>query len=230
MSYRAVRMQIDQWCESIGRDPGEVALVAVSKTVGVEQVGEALSEGCHRFGENRPDELMRKHSAYPQEAWHFIGNIQSRRIPDIVRCSSLIHSLYKPDHVEKVDRAAKDLGKVQDVLLEVNVSQEGSKSGLRMDEVEDMLRACLRFDGIRVRGLMSMAPQGDLAVARACFDALREKQRALEDAYRNGQDAGFMHELSMGMSEDWREGVAAGATIVRIGRAVFDASFHAEDG
>ena len=213
-------------CEACGRDPKSVVVVAVSKTVGADEVAEAIEAGAHDFGENRPDSLEGKRARFPQQTWHFIGNIQSRRIPDIVRDAALVHSLYQQRHVPKFDAAAAASGKVQDVLLEVNVSGEASKSGLAPDEVEGMLEHCLGLANLRVCGLMTMAPQGDQSVARASFEGLRELRDRLKTAHPACDDPRFMHDLSMGMSEDWREGIAAGATIVRIGRAVFDDAFE----
>ena len=192
--YANIAAEVAAVCREAGRDPREVTVVAVSKTVGPAQVGSAVAAGARDFGENRPDGLVEKAAAYPQANWHFIGNIQSRRIPDIVGSAALVHSLVEERHARKIDEAAAAAGNVQDVLLEVNVSGEQSKSGL--------------------------APA-------ACFDELAH----LCDRLRRGLDpdrAALFNELSMGMSEDWREGIAAGATIVRIGRALFDDAF--EDG
>lgn len=212
-------------CEACGRDPRDVIVVAVSKTVGADRVAEAIAAGAHDFGENRPDLLEEKRACFPQQTWHFIGNVQSRRIPDIVRDATLVHSLYQQRHVPKFDAAAAAAGKVQDVLLEVNVSGEESKSGLAPSEAADMLTLCGEFPHVRVRGLMTMAPQGDTDRARSCFaDLVR-----LRDDLRRGLDAdraAVFDELSMGMSEDWREAIAEGATIVRIGRALFDDAFE----
>ena len=211
-------------CAACGRSPQEVRIVAVSKTVGCDRVAEAIEAGAHDFGENRPDQLLEKQACFPQQTWHFIGNIQSRRIADIVPHAALIHSLYQEHHVARIEQAAASAGKVQDVLLQVNVSGEESKGGLEVGAVADMLALCAERDHIRVRGLMTMAPQGDLVVARECFErlaALRDELRGLMPPER----AEVFNELSMGMSEDWREGIAAGATMVRIGRALFSESF-----
>ena len=225
--YANIAAEVAAVCREAGRDPREVTVVAVSKTVGPAQVGSAVAAGARDFGENRPDGLVEKAAAYPQANWHFIGNIQSRRIPDIVGSAALVHSLVEERHARKIDEAAAAAGKGQDVLLEVNVSGEQSKSGLAPADAEGMLAVCGGLSHVRVRGLMPMAPQGDLRAARACFDELAH----LRDRLRRGLDpdrAALFNELSMGMSEDWREGIAAGATIVRIGRALFDDAF--EDG
>lgn len=226
--YRRVAQQVAQTAREAGRDPGEVRLVAVSKTVGLSGVEAALAAGARDFGENRPDAIKKKAGEYPQARWHFIGNVQSRRIPDIVQCASLVHSLYQERHVARIDEVARRLGKVQDVLLEVNVSGEESKSGVAPGQAGALLRACEPFANVRVRGLMTMAPQGDKAVAHACFEDLARLHARLRDGL-DAQRADAFDELSMGMSEDWQEAVFAGATIVRIGRAVFDDAFDEAD-
>ena len=178
-------------CEACGRDPKSVVVVAVSKTVGADEVAEDIEAGAH----------------------------------DFVRDAALVHSLYQQRHVPKFDAAAAASGKVQDVLLEVNVSGEASKSGLAPSEVAGMLEYCAGFPHVRVRGLMTMAPQGDAQRARACFADLAR----LRDEVRlglDGEQAAVFDELSMGMSEDWHEAIAEGATIVRIGRALFDDAFE----
>ena len=222
--FARVAEELAQVCESCGRDPGSVLLIGVSKTVGIVEVGDAIAAGACDFGENRPDQLMLKHDAFPQANWHFIGHIQSRRIKDVVGRATLVHSLYKFDHARKIAEAAHAQGIIQDVLLEVNVSGEESKDGIEPDRAEALLAECLELQGIRVRGLMTMAPQGDPLAAHSTFEGLydlRERLRAqLDDASR-----GYFTELSMGMSEDWREAVAAGSTMVRIGRALFSESF-----
>lgn len=223
--YRQVVAEVEEVCRACGRDPREVRLIAVSKTVGVERVAEAIGAGALDFGENRPDQIMDKYDAYPHVNWHFIGNIQSRRIPDIVRCATLIHSVYQEHHLSKIDAAAADLGKVQDILIEVNVSGEQSKSGATRDEAFDLVRGASRYPHIRVRGLMTMAPQGDADAVRDCFAGLAQLRSDIR------HDAGIMadnvsfSELSMGMSEDWRCAVSQGATMVRIGRAIFSEDF-----
>ena len=224
--YARLADEIKDACLNAGRDPEEVTLVAVSKTVAADAVASAITAGARNFGENRPDGLLEKAPVYPEATWHFIGNIQSRRIADIVGCADLVHSPHQQRHADKIDAAASAAATIQDVLLEVNVSGEASKSGVVADEAAVLLEHCLALEHIRVCGLMTMAPQGDLAIARACFERLRDLRDELKSTYAMCDDPRLMHDLSMGMSEDWREGIAAGATIVRIGRAVFDDAFE----
>ncbi|WP_165044416.1 YggS family pyridoxal phosphate-dependent enzyme [Adlercreutzia sp. ZJ138] len=222
--YNSTLAEVAACCAAVGRDASEVRVLAVSKTVGPDDVALAVRAGAHDFGENRPDAIMAKHDVFPNETWHFIGNIQSRRIPDIVRCASLIHSLDNESHARKINDAAASLGKVQDVLIEVNVSGEESKGGLAPDDVFDMVALCTQLPCVRVRGLMTMAPQGDASVARQTFDGLASLHQTIRSQL-TGPDFQAFNDLSMGMSEDWREAVAAGATIIRIGRALFSDEF-----
>ena len=138
--YCRVVAEVAEVCEQCGREPAEVRVIAVSKTVGPDEVAEAVAGGACDFGENRPDQLVSKAAAFPEARWHFIGNIQSRRIPDIVGSAALIHSLYQLRHGQKIDQAAERLGKVQDVLVEVNVSGEASKSGVAPEEAGALVR------------------------------------------------------------------------------------------
>ena len=224
--YEQMQALLAEQCRSCGRDPKEVRLIAVSKTVGTEAVAEAIAAGAQDFGENRPDPLMEKSDAFPDANWHFIGNIQSRRIRDITGRAHLIHSLYQEHHADRIDAQAAQLGLVQDVLLEVNVSGEESKSGVEREELRALLEHCLKLSHLRVCGLMTMAPQGDLAIAQSCFEQLRLLRDEMLELYGAGSDPAFMRELSMGMSEDWREGVIEGATMIRVGRAIFNDAFY----
>ncbi|MBQ3106650.1 MAG: YggS family pyridoxal phosphate-dependent enzyme, partial [Eggerthellaceae bacterium] len=206
--YARVLEEVARACEDAGRRPQDVRVVAVSKTVGLSGVQAALEAGAHDFGENRPDSLLPKAQAFPHAAWHFIGNIQSRRIGDIVASSQLVHSLYQEGHALKINEVAMRLGKVQDVLLEVNVSGEQSKSGVAPSEAGELVRICSSLRYVRLRGLMTMAPQGDQRVARECFEGLARLLNELKCSMDPAR-AAFFNELSMGMSEDWREAVFA---------------------
>ena len=222
--YEQVKEEVAEECRRAGRNPDEVRLVAVSKTVGIDGVGEAFDAGARDFGENRPDQIVPKSQAYPDARWHFIGNIQSRRIRDIVDSATLIHSVYQEKHARKIDEVARERGIIQDILIEVNVSGEESKSGVSPDEAKGLVAICEMLPNVSVRGFMTMAPQGDLDVAARCFSGLSELAREVRVSLP-AESAEAFNELSMGMSEDWREAVRAGATIVRIGRAIFSDHF-----
>ncbi|MDO4442635.1 MAG: YggS family pyridoxal phosphate-dependent enzyme [Slackia sp.] len=219
--YAAIEKDVRASCEACGRDSREVTIVGVSKTVDLDAVEEAIAAGVHDFGENRPEELARKYEAFPGERWHFIGNIQSRKLSSVVGRACLIHSLYTLSHAEKIDRLACGLGIVQDVLIEVNDGEE-NKQGVQPDELFELLMECNRLSNVRVCGLMTMAARGSLAEARATFSDLRILRDTMRDKLaRNGVDDMPLHELSMGMSDDYLEAIPQGATMVRVGRAIF---------
>ncbi len=224
--YECACAEVADCCRAAGRDPGEVAVVAVSKTVDGPAVAEAIEAGARDFGENRPDQLMAKADAFPQVRWHFIGNIQGRRIRDIVGRATLIHSLFELRHAQRIAEEARKRGIVQDVLIEVNVSGEQTKSGLDPQDAPAFLEACCQMEGLRVRGLMTMAPRGDAAAARDAFRGLRQLLESLREGLPADRRGSFC-ELSMGMSEDWPEAVREGATFVRIGRRIFSDEFDA---
>lgn len=215
-----------------GRSRDEVTLVAVSKTVGVDEVVSAIGAGYRVFGENRPQELVRKieglavHPELPAVRFDMIGNLQTNKINSVLGRATLIHSIGSAHLAEAVSsRAARrmEAGEASapvDVLLEVNVSGEQTKSGFSPDEVRAGMGSLMELCGIRIRGLMTMAPQGDKEVARRTFCGLRELRDELE------RDHGIrLPELSCGMSEDFEVALEEGSTIVRLGRVVFSPSF-----
>lgn len=224
--YHRLRLRLDEVCKKAQRNPEDVLLLSVSKTVDVDQVELAISAGAHSFGENRPDELLRKKQAFPNEHWHFIGNIQSRRIRDIVSAADLIHSVSKAEHLKKIDAAAKELHKIQRVLLEVNVSGEESKSGFSPDDVYQVIEDASNLDNIAICGLMTMAPRADHDAVITTFSGLSDLRDKLQSQLKNEGFSVVLSELSMGMTEDWEEAVPFGTTIVRVGRAIFDNSFE----
>ena len=222
--YKALRKELDACAIECGRNPKDVTLIAVSKTVGMPEIKEAFDAGALDFGENRPTCIEEKQPQLSQANWHFIGNVQSRAIMGIVEHACLIHSLYQEKHLDIANTCASKLKKIQDILLEVNVSGEESKGGVAPRDLPRLVEHALACENLRLRGLMTMAPQGDLAFAQECFYKLAELKESQKE-YMNAQQAQGFCELSCGMSEDWRQGVAAGATFVRVGRAIFSETF-----
>jgi pyridoxal phosphate enzyme (YggS family) len=219
-NYRRVRDEIARVCARVGRDPAEITIVAVSKTVGLEEVARAIEAGIHEFGENRTNLFNAKRDAFPAERWHFIGSIQTNKIKEFVGRAALVHSVASERALRGVAKRAQSIGVTQRLLLEVNVSGEPSKDGVVPAELPDILTVASGLEGIKVCGLMTMAPQGDKAAARLTFSGLRE----LRDRYApRFEMTGRIQlcELSMGMSEDYPLAVEEGATIVRIGRSIW---------
>ncbi len=217
-----VRRRIAESARRAGRAPEAVTLVAVSKGQPPERVREALAAGVRALGENRVQELLAKQAAVgPGPEWHFVGRLQTNKVRALLAKAPvrLIHSLDRAALAEELDRQARRLGKVQPVLIQVNVSREATKAGLRPEELLPFLRWVAGLAGLEVQGLMTMAPPvSDPEEARPVFRRLRE---LFEEARRAGIAGVRMEHLSMGMSGDYPVAVEEGATIVRIGTAIF---------
>ena len=200
------------------RPAGSVRLLAVSKTFPAEDVAEALACGQTCFGENRVQELASKVPVLPPSVeWHLIGSLQSNKAAKAAALASWIHSVDSEKLVRKISAAAVALGKTVNILLEVN-SGEDSKTGFRSaDDLRASLEAALALPGLSVRGLMTMAPLGSTEPElHRVFASLRDTRDTLAKEFGVA-----LPELSMGMSGDFREAIAEGATIVRIGTAIF---------
>jgi len=222
--YAEIKQQLDKRIAECGREAQSVSLIAVSKTVGVDQVQDAIKQGAIDFGENRPEQLILKAQTFPEARWHFIGNIQSRQISRIVAYAYLIHSVCDEQHLLKIDEVAGGYQKIQDILIEVNVSGEESKSGVTPSDALALAQKACSLPHICLRGLMTMAPQGDPEAIAATFSGLAQLKTDIEASLPIEKRKAFT-ELSMGMSEDWTQAIAYGATMVRIGRAVFSDVF-----
>ena len=231
VKFREIQNEVRACVKDAGRGEDAVALMAVSKTVDVDAVEEAYAQGARDFGENRPDELVRKATYFKEKGgyddirWHFIGNIQSRQIKNIVPYAYMIHSVDKLEHVQKIDKVAFELGKIQKILLEVNVSGEESKSGVGANEVPGFLRKIGDLENVEVLGLMTMAPIQDeahknLPKPRVVFRGARDLLEQNRDLF-GARDPKNGLQLSAGMTNDWQDAIFEGSTIVRLGRAIF---------
>jgi pyridoxal phosphate enzyme (YggS family) len=214
----AVRERIVAAAEACGRNPAEIQLVAVSKTHAVETLREAFEAGQNVFGESRVQEVLPKIDALPAAIeWHFIGHLQTNKIRKVVGRFALFHGVDNRNLALQMNRIAGELGVSAEVLLEVNVSGEETKFGFSPEALKPALEELLPLPFLRVRGLMTMAPYSDNPeTARPFFAKLRELRDAL--AASTGHP---LPELSMGMSGDFEQGIAEGATIVRVGSAIF---------
>ena len=229
----AVRETIAATCQRSGRPLDAVTLVAVSKTQPPARVLEAAAAGVQHFGENRVEEALdkivqvRAGLAGPV-SWHMVGHVQSRKARYVAQDFALLHSLDSVRLAGRLSRALAEAGRTLDVLLEMNVSGEASKEGwaawhwredgARRRTLWDDVTAVLTMPGLRVRGLMTMAPiVDDMEQARPVFAALR----ALRDALTADFPGAGWDALSMGMTDDYPVAVEEGATLVRIGRAIF---------
>lgn len=214
--YAQVRHRVDEAAARGGRDSGDVTIVAVSKTFPADVVLEAHAAGVEVFGENRAQELRDKSAALGDRVvWHFVGHLQTNKVRQVVGVAALIHSVDRYGLAEMIARRARSLGIVQDVLLEVNIAREATKHGVEPESAASLATEIAGLEGIAVRGFMGMAPLGSApGDARPYFEELA----ALRD--RLADDIGAA-ELSMGMSSDFEVAIEVGATIVRIGEAIF---------
>jgi pyridoxal phosphate enzyme (YggS family) len=213
-----VRAVIAAACRRAGRDPGQVRLVAVSKTVDLERIRAAIAAGQDLFGENYLQEAAGKIAALGRQlSWHLVGHLQTNKARGAVDLFDLIHSVDRGKLARALDAAAARLGKVQDVLIQVNQGGEETKSGVEPAAALALLQEVARLPHLRVLGLMTMPPWfPDPEQARPYFRALRE----LRDRLRNLSGLPLT-ELSMGMSDDFPVAVEEGATLVRVGTAIF---------
>ncbi len=214
-----VREAVADEARKASRAADSVRLLAVSKTFPAEDVKEAYDAGQRMFGENRVQELEAKAPLLPADIeWHLIGHLQSNKAAKAVEYASWIHSVDSGKLLERIAKAAEQCGKTVNVLLEVNISGEASKFGLRdYGEIREIAAGALKMRNLRLRGLMTMA-EFDASEARLheTFAGLRAMRDRLE------RDLSVqLPELSMGMSSDYPAAIAEGATIVRIGTAIF---------
>ena len=216
-----IRDRIRKAAISAGRDPEDIRTVAVSKTVSADRVRDAVEAGISTVGENYIQEAREKATALSHLPiiWHFIGHLQSNKSKYAVRIFDLIHSVDSVKLAEELNQQAQKISKTQHILIQVNVSEEKSKSGVFVDDTLPLIRELATFKHLKVDGLMTMPPYFDAPdKARPYFRTLRELARSIENEKIPNVD---MKELSMGMSGDFEAAVEEGATLVRIGTAIF---------
>ncbi len=220
---REVLDRISRAAIRAGRRPEAVHLVAVTKTVSADRIRSVVDAGVRMLGESRLQEALPKIETMRERdvRWHFIGTLQRRKVKAVVGAFEMIHSVDSLDLAAEIDRRAGDAGLQQRVLLEINVGREATKAGFSPDEAADAVAALEAMPNLAVRGLMAIPPPGpDAEASRPSFRTMRELARSLASpALKRVR----MEELSMGMSGDFEVAVEEGATMVRIGTAIFGA-------
>ena len=219
-NLKTIRERIAQAAYQAGRLPSDVRLVAVSKTKPAAAIAEAFGCGQLIFGENYVQELAGKVAELPAGiCWHFIGHLQSNKVRQIAGLVDMIHSVDRLSLAKEIDRQWGALGKRCDVLIQVNISSEATKSGTSSEGLLELIREVATLPHLRIRGLMTMPPFfDDPEAARPYFSALRILAREVEAEDIPGVE---MRELSMGMSGDFEAAIGEGATLVRVGSALF---------
>jgi len=219
-NLESVRQRLARAALAAGRDPGEITLVAVTKTFPPETILEGIEAGIEIIGENRVQEASRKFDVIgPRVQWHLVGHLQSNKAKKAVEIFSLIHSIDSLETAREVGRRAMEAGKVQDILAEVNTSGEPQKYGVPPPQALDFIQALSQVPGIRLMGLMTVGPltEDSQAVRQAFRQLFRLFQEAKSLALKNAE----MRYLSMGMSGDFELAIAEGSNLVRIGSAIF---------
>lgn len=226
-NLEAVKTRICEAARDAGRDPASVRLVAVTKNFPVTDIMALLKAGHRIAGENRVQELNDKIATFAasgaeQPEWHLIGTLQRNKVRHVVGEVALIHSVHSVRLLREIEKRSARDDRVTDVLLQVNISGEETKHGFTETTVEQALEQADEWPHVRLRGLMTMAPHfDDPARTRPIFAEARELARKLADRYGRPDFC----ELSMGMTNDYREAVLEGATIVRVGSAIFGSRY-----
>jgi pyridoxal phosphate enzyme (YggS family) len=220
-NFKTVMDRIAAATKRAGRDSSSVKLVTVTKTVSIEKIREALSSGATILGENRVQEAKEKIEQLGRHAhhWHLIGHLQANKAKYAVKLFDLIHSVDNLELAVEIDKQASKIGKVQDVLIEVSIAGETAKAGVSIDDAERLVRHVATLGNIRVMGLMTMPPYSENSEdSRPYFKKLKELSSIIE---RENTPGVSMAELSMGMSGDFEVAIEEGATLVRVGTAIF---------
>jgi pyridoxal phosphate enzyme (YggS family) len=220
---QSVLSAIRSAAEKVGRRPDSIRLVAATKTVTADRIREGIATGLSILGENRVQEALPKIEALAQAPvrWHFIGHLQRRKVRSVVGMFELIHSVDSLELAQEIDRRAGEAGQSQGILLEVNIGGETTKGGFHQDGLVQLVSTMAALSHIQIKGLMAIPPPtAESELARQHFIRLRELAEAIAAQKIPGV---AMDELSMGMSNDYEIAVQEGATLVRVGSAIFGA-------
>ena len=217
---KEVEAKIQAACDRAGRKREEVTLIAVSKTKPIEMLQEAYDLGVRVFGENKVQEITAKYDALPDDIhWHMIGHLQTNKVKYVIGNASLIQSVDRLELAKEISRLAVKAGITQDVLAEVNIGGEESKSGVSPEQLWPLLDAAAAEEHIRVKGLMAIPPVNDDDAQNRRY--LAQVYKLFVQAGERGYQNVKMETLSMGMSGDFENAIREGATLVRIGTAIY---------
>ena len=220
-NYNEVRKNIDEAAKRVGRNPEEITLVAVSKTKPLEDIEELRAEGVMEFGENKPQELKEKYDNISAPVhFHQIGHLQTNKVKYVINRAVLIHSLDSIKLAEAIEKEAAKNDKIAEVLVEVNYAEEDSKFGITKETAADFIKEVAKnFPHIKIKGLMTIAPFVDDPEEN--IPVFRGMKQLLLDIISENIDNVDMNVLSMGMTNDYIVAVEEGATMVRVGTAIF---------
>ncbi len=219
-NLKIVTQRIAGACEKIGRLPEHIELVCVTKEASLGQIEEVLDLGVQNLGENRVQDAILKYRAIGDKAiWHLVGHLQTNKVKYAIKTFSLIHSVDSTYLARQIDKEAKKLNKIQDILVQVNTSGEVTKFGISQGAVMGFLKEISLYPNIIIKGLMTIAPEvEDPELARPYFRLLRELRDKINEQRITKDELPI---LSMGMTNDFEVAIEEGANMVRIGRAIF---------
>ncbi|MEK6646020.1 MAG: YggS family pyridoxal phosphate-dependent enzyme [Candidatus Firestonebacteria bacterium] len=219
-NFKKVQDRINTSALKLGRDPKQIKLIAVTKTIDADIIKEAISSGIIAIGENKVQDAKDKFIAIGNTIeWHMIGALQTNKVKDAVRIFDMIHSLDRINLAQEIDKEGKKADKVIKTLIEVNITEDPAKHGILIKDIWGLLQAVANMTHINVEGLMTIAPYGeDTKKIRKCFYILRRLAEDIEQDMLNNIN---MKYLSMGMSNDFEIAIEEGANILRIGTAIF---------
>lgn len=221
-NYLEVLNKKNQAALRAGRNPEDITLMAVTKLHTVDEINEAIDAGATDIGENKVQELLSKYEDVKPVRWHLIGHLQTNKVKQIIDKVVMIHSVDSLHLVEEINKRAGNAGLVMDILIEINVGEEETKTGIQAEELMDLAKKITdTCENVRLRGVMCIPPYGeDPEVSRKYF---RETRELFEKLQQLGlpEDRALIDTLSMGMSGDYETAVEEGSTIVRVGSAIF---------
>ena len=221
-NLREVQEKLTAAALRAGRKPEDVLLIAVSKTKPIELMMEAYEAGIRDFGENKVQEILRKAPLMPPDVrWHMIGHLQKNKVRQVIGTVCLIHSVDTVELAEKIEKEAEKQDLDVDILLEVNVAEEETKFGFRMEEAADAVRAISAFPRVHIRGFMTSAPDTETPEDNRKF--FRKLSDLAVDTKSKNLDNVYVSALSMGMTNDYEVAVEEGASMIRVGTAIFGA-------
>lgn len=220
-----VKKRINEAALKSGRNPDEILLLAVSKTIDVPKIKEAVNLGLNSLGENRVQEIMEKYEPMGEGInWHLIGHLQTNKVKYIIDKVCLIHSVESFKLAEEINKRAEKAGIIMDILVEVNIADEQSKFGIKPKDCENFIREISVLKNIRVKGLMTVAPFTENPEENRIY--FKEMKKLFIDINNKKIDNVNMTELSMGMTGDFCVAIEEGATIVRVGTGIFGERFY----
>ncbi|HHY90059.1 MAG TPA: YggS family pyridoxal phosphate-dependent enzyme [Clostridiales bacterium] len=214
-----IKQEIAEVCDKGNRNPDDILLLAVTKTVEPQRINEAIAEGITDIGENKVQEILNKYESVDPVRWHLIGHLQTNKVKYIIDKVHMIHSLDSIKLAEEIDKRAKQHQILMDVLIQINVAKEDTKFGLYVEEIDDFIKKVQEFENIHVKGLMTIAPyEENPEKVRPYFRTLKSIFERIKAQKLERID---MQYLSMGMSNDFKVAIEEGANMIRIGTAIF---------